>query len=73
MTDKIHDGSSSGSRSQMVKLNPASTGAADSSVSQTLLKQAVTAVDTYIGLLDPGFEDSKAQKVNSEVKSAVII
>ncbi|KAG6232547.1 hypothetical protein E4U09_004940 [Claviceps aff. purpurea] len=69
MTDKIHDGSSSRSRSQMVKLNPASTGAADSSVSQTLLKQAVTAVDIYIGLLDQGVEDSKVQKV----KSAVII
>lgn len=51
----------------MVKLNPASTGAADSSVSQTLLKQAVTAVNIYIGLLDQGVEDSKVQKVESAV------
>ncbi|KAG6018817.1 hypothetical protein E4U40_007738 [Claviceps sp. LM458 group G5] len=71
MTDKIYDVSGSRSRFQMVKLILASTGTTDSSVSQTLLKQAVTAAD--IGLLDPGREDSKVQKVISEVKPAVVI
>ncbi|KAG5996395.1 hypothetical protein E4U52_006735 [Claviceps spartinae] len=71
--DRLIAGVTESRRSTSVRtsLNPASTGAADSSVSQTLLKQAVMVVD--IGLPDPGLEDFKVQEVISEVMSAVVI